>query len=351
MSISETKAFVEAPFAVSARCVRTNIFRRGLTSMWVAVRIVAAPATSPSSSGGHVAEQLRLELRLSAGVRLLTVIPIVDLTDGPANVVHADLGDLCAGETRVIGLELFVDGSHLATANLGELSIEGRGVDGSAHRVSTSIEIAFGDDPHARHREAERDVLLVRADLERASARHAAGVMAREVAVAGLRARAREIEHSVGFVGNDGSALAEMHAQLMIEASRYEQPASAAEVDADARPAVVIATRSTTESAATVAALIGISPAIAGPRIELQAKSMIGRSADNEIRIFAHTVSRRHARIQLIDGAWVLGDLGTANGCSVNGKQLGRDDVPIHDGDLVTVGCIEFRFEAKPPQT
>lgn len=337
---------IESPaFAVSARCVRTNIFRRGLASMWVAVRIVAGRASSSASGTELVATQLRWELRLAAGVRLCTVVPIVHLTDGPANVVHAESGDLRAGETRVIALELFVDGSQLATGSLGELEIEGRVPGGGPHRASTSIEIAFGDEPHATHREAERDVLLVRAHLERASARNAVGVMAREVAAAGLRARAREIEQSVGFVANDGSPLADMHTQLLVDASRHEQPASAADVETDACPAAVIATRSTLGSTASTAALIGVSPTIAGQRIALPASATIGRSADNEIRIFAYTVSRRHARIQLVDGAWLLGDLGTANGCSVNGHRVGSDDVAIQDGDLVTIGCIEFRFE------
>jgi two-component system cell cycle response regulator len=71
---------------------------------------------------------------------------------------------------------------------------------------------------------------------------------------------------------------------------------------------------------------------------------VLGRGTDCDIRINDHSVSRRHARIQLgVDGYYAV-DLQSTNGTFVN-------DVPasmrrLHDGDYLRVGNCIYRFLA-----
>jgi hypothetical protein len=57
-------------------------------------------------------------------------------------------------------------------------------------------------------------------------------------------------------------------------------------------------------------------------------------------------VSRRHARISLSDGKYVLEDLGSTNGTFVNrGKRLAPGTrQPLNDGDEIIVGKTFLRF-------
>ena len=62
-------------------------------------------------------------------------------------------------------------------------------------------------------------------------------------------------------------------------------------------------------------------------------------SADWEICLKDPSISRPHARLERLDGNWVLYDLGSANGTAVNGtpvvNEAGR---VLHDGDVITLG-------------
>jgi hypothetical protein len=74
--------------------------------------------------------------------------------------------------------------------------------------------------------------------------------------------------------------------------------------------------------------------------------SLIGRSADSDIVIAAHEVSRRHAQILPDRDGWTLTDLGSTNGVRLNGRPLG---VPtrLQDGDVIEVGAVELIFEVR----
>ena len=53
--------------------------------------------------------------------------------------------------------------------------------------------------------------------------------------------------------------------------------------------------------------------------------------------VFEHpTVSRRHAQLHHRDGSWVLQDLGSTNGTTINGKRIER--CRLAPGDRVTLG-------------
>ncbi|NBT12589.1 MAG: FHA domain-containing protein [Planctomycetia bacterium] len=76
-----------------------------------------------------------------------------------------------------------------------------------------------------------------------------------------------------------------------------------------------------------------------GARFELSAHEgavSIGREAGNFIQLDDHEVSRRHAEIRRVDGAFVVGDLESSNGTYVNNRKVER--VELTSGDQIQVG-------------
>ncbi len=72
----------------------------------------------------------------------------------------------------------------------------------------------------------------------------------------------------------------------------------------------------------------------------------IGRDASNTIQISDAEVSRRHARLLLQGGRYILEDLGSTNGTYVNGQRLTGPHV-LKPGDVVSLGeNIVLAFEA-----
>jgi hypothetical protein len=69
----------------------------------------------------------------------------------------------------------------------------------------------------------------------------------------------------------------------------------------------------------------------------------IGRSEECDISIFDPSVSRRHVKIQISDEHVVLEDLGSRNGCRVNGV-LVKGPVELADGDRIRLGTQELVF-------
>ena len=71
----------------------------------------------------------------------------------------------------------------------------------------------------------------------------------------------------------------------------------------------------------------------------------VGRSVDNDIRLKSSRVSRHHTRIELIEGApWIV-DLGSANGTLVNGERIDRQRVSV--GDRICVGGVDLVLESE----
>jgi len=62
----------------------------------------------------------------------------------------------------------------------------------------------------------------------------------------------------------------------------------------------------------------------------------LGRDQGCEVVLHEPTVSRRHARIGYRDGTWVLRDLTSTNGTTVNGIRVSR--CQIRPGDRLTLG-------------
>ncbi|MCX5011049.1 MULTISPECIES: DUF1707 and FHA domain-containing protein [unclassified Streptomyces] len=71
----------------------------------------------------------------------------------------------------------------------------------------------------------------------------------------------------------------------------------------------------------------------------------IGRDPGNGLRLSHETVSRAHAELSLRDGVWVLKDLGSTNGTTVNGHRVTGSAV-VRDGDQVGFGKMTFRLSS-----
>lgn len=72
----------------------------------------------------------------------------------------------------------------------------------------------------------------------------------------------------------------------------------------------------------------------------------IGRTKQNDIQIKASFISRRHAVIVTEDRATRVIDWGSKNGVFVNSKQVTEHF--LKNGDVVTVGIADFRYEERP---
>lgn len=67
----------------------------------------------------------------------------------------------------------------------------------------------------------------------------------------------------------------------------------------------------------------------------------VGRATNKatwEIGLQDQSVSRPHAKLELLDTVWVVYDLNSANGTLVNGTPVTEKGRALHDGDVVTFG-------------
>lgn len=70
---------------------------------------------------------------------------------------------------------------------------------------------------------------------------------------------------------------------------------------------------------------------------------LLGQSPACTVRLEDHTVSRRHAAFDVVDGALCLTDLGSTNGTFVNGVRA--REVSLAGGETIQVGSDVFRLE------
>ncbi|MFC9846721.1 FHA domain-containing protein [Streptomyces sp. NPDC060223] len=69
----------------------------------------------------------------------------------------------------------------------------------------------------------------------------------------------------------------------------------------------------------------------------------IGRDPASGLRLNHETVSRVHAELSRQGGLWVLRDLGSTNGTTVNGRRVIGAAV-VRDGDQIGFGRMTFRL-------
>ena len=78
----------------------------------------------------------------------------------------------------------------------------------------------------------------------------------------------------------------------------------------------------------------------------LARRTRIGRAPGCELHIDSSSVSRHHALILAGTREAIIEDLNSTNGVILNGRKVTRQ--VLNDGDIVTIGEIQFRFVAKP---
>jgi hypothetical protein len=70
----------------------------------------------------------------------------------------------------------------------------------------------------------------------------------------------------------------------------------------------------------------------------------LGRSRQCDVVLNDANVSRQHAEIRPRGGAWVLTDLGSTNGSSLNGRRINGPEV-VKPGDEIEIGTSMITFE------
>jgi chromosome segregation ATPase len=78
-------------------------------------------------------------------------------------------------------------------------------------------------------------------------------------------------------------------------------------------------------------------------------RTRIGRATGCELHIDSSSVSRHHALILAGTREAIIEDLNSTNGVILNGHKVTR--AVLNDGDIVTIGEIQFRYVAKPVQS
>jgi len=71
---------------------------------------------------------------------------------------------------------------------------------------------------------------------------------------------------------------------------------------------------------------------------------LIGRHPDCGVQLESSAVSRRHARVFIKDGRYLIEDLGSGNGTSVNGQKI-ASATPLEAQDRIKLGPVLMRFE------
>jgi serine phosphatase RsbU (regulator of sigma subunit) len=85
-------------------------------------------------------------------------------------------------------------------------------------------------------------------------------------------------------------------------------------------------------------------------RIELDSVPLtIGREAGQTIVLADTEVSRRHARVATVDGRVVVEDLGSTNGCFLNGQRLAAA-AALKEGSVLRIGSHLLKYERRSRQ-
>lgn len=80
----------------------------------------------------------------------------------------------------------------------------------------------------------------------------------------------------------------------------------------------------------------------------LRGELELGRDKSNGVVIADQKVSRHHARLQLLEGAFTLSDQASANGTYLNGVQI-TQPTRLKDKDRVAIGDTTFLFTTSLP--
>jgi putative nucleotidyltransferase with HDIG domain len=79
-----------------------------------------------------------------------------------------------------------------------------------------------------------------------------------------------------------------------------------------------------------------------GQRFPVTAHMTIGRSPDCRIHLVDNQVSRHHARIDVVNGDYIIRDINSANGTFVNDEP--KNEAVLAPGDTFMIGTTKFEF-------
>lgn len=92
---------------------------------------------------------------------------------------------------------------------------------------------------------------------------------------------------------------------------------------------------------------VGALVTIDGHRIVVgDAPVTMGRHPTCDVVLADANVSRTHAEVRRDEQGFVVADLGSTNGTRLNGSGIGATHRVLADGDTITVGSTNIRFEA-----
>ena len=87
----------------------------------------------------------------------------------------------------------------------------------------------------------------------------------------------------------------------------------------------------------------------AARRYVFQQQAVVGRDLDCDIVLTSRSVSRRHALVEKTPNGWIVRDLGSANGTSVDGARV--KEAPLVAGAAVRFGEVDAVFETESRET
>jgi hypothetical protein len=76
-------------------------------------------------------------------------------------------------------------------------------------------------------------------------------------------------------------------------------------------------------------------------------RTVVGRQADSDVVVLATSISRQHAELTRDGGGWQLRDLGSRNGCHVDGRRV-QDHASLGPRAVVRLGDVAFLFAGSP---
>ncbi len=103
--------------------------------------------------------------------------------------------------------------------------------------------------------------------------------------------------------------------------------------------------RPVTRVGAEDSAALAVFPIVKKPGASFPDRVTIGRTANNDIVLGEHSISRFHAYVRQDGQSWLFADAGSKNGCDIQGERLApRKEKPLLSRAMVRVGDIELTF-------
>jgi ABC transport system ATP-binding/permease protein len=117
-------------------------------------------------------------------------------------------------------------------------------------------------------------------------------------------------------------------------------------VPAPPEPAVQSQPPMTSRRPTVPARIVMLTPPASGAEFVLptEAAARLGRSDEVDCPINHRSVSREHAEIRPLGDQFVIEDLGSANGVTINGRTAKKAE--LRSGDIIELGQVVFRFVA-----